>query len=107
MISLSQKAIDKVKELQNKHDKQGWPLRLGIKGGGCAGFNYALYFDKSHKESDQVFEEDGVKILVDPKSYLYLVGTKIDYIEELTASGFVFENPNSTGSCGCGHSFKA
>jgi len=80
-------------------------LRVGVKGGGCSGFSYTLGFDDHTAETDQVFESSGIKVVVDPKSFLYLTGTEIDFEESLMGRGFKFGNPNSTKSCGCGESF--
>lgn len=83
-------------------------LRVGVKGGGCSGFNYLLDLVEEEKgEMDEELESNGVKILIDMKSYLYLNGTEIDYKADMMQSGFVFKNPNATSSCGCGHSFSA
>lgn len=107
MISLTDKAADKVKEILTKEDKQDHALRIGVKGGGCSGFSYTMNLDKIFSESDQVFEEKGIKIVIDAKSFIYLTGMKVDYVENLSGSGFAFSNPNATRTCGCGHSFQA
>lgn len=80
---------------------------MGVRGGGCSGMNYVLGFDNQLSEDDQVFEQDGIKLVCDMKSYLYLNGTEIDYEDGLNGSGFVFKNPNAKRSCGCGQSFSA
>jgi len=82
-------------------------LRVGVKGGGCSGFSYVLDLTESQKDSDELFEQHGIKIICDPKSLLYLNGTTIDFRDELMGRGFVFSNPNATSSCGCGSSFSA
>ena len=107
MISLTDKAVKKVREILNNDNKQDHALRIGVKGGGCSGFSYTLDIDKIIAESDQVFEEKGIKIVVDAKSFIYLSGTQVDYVENLSGSGFSFSNPNATRSCGCGSSFQA
>jgi iron-sulfur cluster assembly protein len=107
MISLTDKAVEKVREILNKDNKQDHALRIGVKGGGCSGFSYTLDIDKIYAESDQVFEEKGIKIVVDAKSFIYLSGTQVDYVENLSGSGFSFSNPNATRTCGCGSSFQA
>ena len=107
MISLTDKAVKKVREILNNDNKQDHALRIGVKGGGCSGFSYTLDIDKIIAESDQVFEENGIKIVVDAKSFIYLSGTQVDYVENLSGSGFSFSNPNATRSCGCGSSFQA
>jgi iron-sulfur cluster assembly protein len=107
MISLTDKAAIKVREILGNEKKEDHALRLGVKGGGCSGFSYTLNLDNLFAKSDQVFEDKGVKIVVDAKSYIYLTGTEIDYVENLSGSGFSFANPNAARSCGCGSSFQA
>ncbi len=107
MISLTDKAVEKVREILNNDNKQDHALRIGVKGGGCSGFSYTLDIDKIFAESDQVFEEKGIKIVIDAKSFIYLSGTEVDYVENLSGSGFSFSNPNATRTCGCGSSFQA
>ena len=80
-------------------------LRVGVKGGGCSGFSYILDLTENQKEVDEAFDQHGVTIICDPKSYLYLNGTTIDFKDELMGRGFVFTNPNATATCGCGSSF--
>jgi iron-sulfur cluster assembly protein len=82
-------------------------LRVGVKGGGCSGFNYLLDLTESRKDTDEVFEQHGIRIIVDPKSLLYLNGVTVDFKDEVMGRGFVFNNPNATSSCGCGSSFSA
>ena len=81
-------------------------VRVGVKSGGCSGLSYDLKFDRKQIESDKVFEDNGVKIIVDAKSFLYLIGTTLDYSGGLNGSGFVFNNPNANRTCGCGESFS-
>jgi iron-sulfur cluster assembly protein len=81
-------------------------VRVGVKSGGCSGLSYDLKFDKSQNESDKLFEDNGIKIIVDTKSFLYLIGTTLDYSGGLNGSGFVFNNPNANRTCGCGESFS-
>jgi iron-sulfur cluster assembly protein len=106
MIEITEKAASKVKEILHNENKEGHALRLGIKGGGCSGFTYTLNFDEHNLETDQIFEDKGVKIIIDAKSFVYLHGTELDYVENLTESGFSFSNPNAKRSCGCGSSFQ-
>lgn len=80
-------------------------VRVGVESGGCSGLSYKLSFDKNQKEEDRVFEDNGMKILVDKKSFLYLVGTTLEYYGGLNGKGFVFNNPNAQRTCGCGESF--
>jgi len=81
-------------------------IRVGVVGGGCSGLMYNLVFDNELKEGDQLFEDNGIKVVVDRKSFLYLVGTELDYSGGLNGKGFIFKNPNATRSCGCGESFS-
>jgi iron-sulfur cluster assembly protein len=109
-ILLSEKAASEIKKIVKE---QGLPddqtrLRVGVKGGGCSGFSYMLDLTEEPKgEMDEEMDSNGVKILVDMKSYLYLNGTEIDFKDEVMGRGFVFKNPNATSSCGCGSSFQA
>jgi iron-sulfur cluster assembly protein len=107
MINVSTTAVGKIKQILNEEKKEGWALRIGIKGGGCSGFTYALKLDENPVESDQVFDFDGVKVVVDSKSIVYLAGTELDYTDGLNGSGFIFNNPNASRTCGCGSSFSA
>jgi iron-sulfur cluster assembly protein len=81
-------------------------IRVGVEGGGCSGLSYKLEFDSQKKEGDQLFEDKGIKIVVDRKSFLYLVGTELEYTGGLNGKGFVFNNPNANRTCGCGESFS-
>lgn len=81
-------------------------IRVGVDGGGCSGLSYKLEFDHNLKEGDQMFEDKGIKIVVDRKSFLYLVGTELEYTGGLNGKGFVFNNPNASRTCGCGESFS-
>lgn len=105
-IQVTPKAIAKIKQAFAKEGVTGG-LRLGVLGGGCSGLSYQFKFDTRVRPTDKVFEFDGVQILVDPKSMLYLTGMILDYQESLMQSGFVFNNPNAQKSCGCGTSFSA
>ena len=105
-IQVTPKAIDKIRQAFAKQGVQG-VLRLGVLGGGCSGLSYQFKFDTKQRPTDKVFEFDGVKVVVDPKSLLYLHGMTLDYKESLMQSGFVFENPNAQKNCGCGTSFSA
>jgi len=107
MISVTPKAVTKIKEAFVKNNVSEGGLRLGVLGGGCSGLSYQFKFDQKARATDKVFEFDGVKIFVDPKSFLYLDGMTLDWRDSLMQSGFVFENPNATKSCGCGSSFSA
>lgn len=107
-ISITVAAAAKVTEIAKAEDLEGQSLRLRVIGGGCAGFNYDLYFEEKVSDMDEVFESNGVKICVDPLSFQYLDGTEIDYIDKgISGSGFKFVNPNVKATCGCGSSFQA
>ena len=107
MITLTDKAAGKVKEILDNEQKSTHALRIGVKGGGCSGFSYTMNLDEVFAESDQVFEYKGIRIVVDAKSFIYLSGTQVDFVENLSGSGFTFSNPNATRTCGCGSSFQA
>lgn len=104
MISITDRAADKVKEIASAESLEGQGLRLRVIGGGCAGFTYDLYFEDKMTEMDEEFEDKGIKLFIDPLSFQYLEQTEIDYVEEAHAAGFKFNNPNVKGSCGCGSS---
>lgn len=108
MVTLTPAAASQVKQLIAKESNPNVALRVGIKGGGCSGMSYVLAIDEaSPKEHDTLFEQEGVKILMDAKSQLYLAGTTIDYKTSVMGGGFEFSNPNAKKSCGCGSSFTA
>ena len=104
MVSITEKAATKIKQLMAVENKENQGLRLKVVGGGCSGLQYKMDLD-AQRPGDKVFELDGARVLVDMKSLLYLNGTELDYKEELMQSGFVFQNPNVKHACGCGTSF--
>ena len=105
-LNVTSVAADKVLEIRKAEDiEESYALRVKVIGGGCAGFQYDLFFDEE-AEGDNVFESSGIKLVCDQMSFMYLMGTTIDYVEGLQGAGFKFENPNTTGSCGCGSSFS-
>lgn len=108
MIKVSDIAKNKVVELMNDDgfDAATDFVRVGVKSGGCSGLSYDLKFDKTKSEEDKVFADNGVNIVVDKKSFLYLVGTTLEYSGGLNGTGFVFNNPNANRTCGCGESFS-
>ena len=106
MIQVTPKAIEKIKKTFAREGVTGG-LRLGVLGGGCSGLSYQFKFDTKERPTDKIFDYDGVKIFVDPKSLLYLNGTTLEYEETLMRQGFVFQNPNAARNCGCGSSFTA
>ena len=105
MISLTPGAAEKVKEISVTEGLDGQGLRLRVIGGGCAGFQYDLYFEDVPTELDERFESHGIPLFIDPLSLQYLDGTEIDYVETAHGAGFKFGNPNVSGTCGCGSSF--
>jgi len=107
MITITDRAADKVKEIAESEALQGQGLRLRVVGGGCGGFSYDLYFEDKPTDMDETFDANGIRVYVDPLSFQYLDGTEIDYVESLNAAGFKFNNPNVRGTCGCGSSFSA
>ncbi|MBX2841337.1 MAG: iron-sulfur cluster assembly accessory protein [Flammeovirgaceae bacterium] len=107
MIAVTNKAKDKIFELRKVDGhSDNHNLRVLVKGGGCSGLMYDLEFDAATKDGDEVFEDKGIKILVDKKSLLYLLGTTLDFSDGLNGKGFQFINPNATRTCGCGESFS-
>ena len=106
MIHLSGIAKEEVKKLMSGQDKPDVFLRVGVKGGGCSGLSYDVRLDDKKNEFDRVFNADGVEVVCDSKSFIYLDNMTIDYSTELVGGGFRFVNPNATGSCGCGTSFS-
>ena len=108
-LMLTERAAQEVKTIfeQQKLNVDSMYLRMGVKGGGCSGFTYALDLTETKSELDEEFDSNGIKIVCDPKSFLYLDGTTLDFKDEIMGRGFVFNNPNATTSCGCGSSFTA
>jgi len=107
MIAITQRAALEVKRIVTEQKlPETTSLRVGVKGGGCSGFSYTLGFDDQMSETDQLYEIDGVRIVCDPKSFLYLNGTQIDFEDNLMGRGFKFGNPNAEKTCGCGESFS-
>jgi iron-sulfur cluster assembly protein len=107
MIGITERARKEVKRIIAEQNLPAQTaLRVGVKGGGCSGFSYTLGFDDQVAETDQIEEVDGVKVVCDPKSFLYLSGTEVDFEESLMGRGFKFGNPNASKTCGCGESFS-
>jgi iron-sulfur cluster assembly protein len=106
-VSMTPVAANRVKELMVTQKVDNAFLRMGVRGGGCSGMTYDLQFDNELRKHDKQFEVDGVKVVVDLKSYLYLNGTTLDYVTQGLTGGFTFVNPNAKSSCGCGTSFTA
>jgi len=105
-IQVTEAALSKIREVKAAEQKADWSMRVGVRGGGCSGLRYTLEFEQQPRENDQVFEIDGVKFVVDSKSYLYLNGIELDFVDGLQGKGFTFKNPNATNTCGCGMSFS-
>lgn len=107
VIALTEAAIKEVKRLVNVQGITEGGLRLGVKGGGCSGLSYTINFDEKIGPHDQVYDIEGVKVIVDAKSAIYLQGTQLDYQKDLMGGSFKFVNPNANKTCGCGESFSA
>lgn len=107
IITVSEKARVRLQELlvEQKLNRETYFLRVGVKGGGCSGLSYELGFDNIPQDGDNVVEDNGVKIVIDKKSFLYLFGTELDFSDGLNGKGFQFINPNASRTCGCGESF--
>lgn len=107
MIALTERARKEIRRIiQEQNLPAQTALRVGVKGGGCSGFSYTLGFDDQVAETDQVSETEGVRVVCDPKSFLYLSGTEVDFEDTLMGRGFKFGNPNASKTCGCGESFS-
>tara|TARA_X000000368_G_scaffold73644_1_gene54154 strand:- start:141 stop:476 length:336 start_codon:yes stop_codon:yes gene_type:complete len=106
IISLSDNAADRIKEIMSNAEKNSLGVRIGVKSGGCAGMSYVMEYAKKIDPSDELIEDKGVKVFIDPGAIMYLLGTEMDYKKEEFSSSFVFNNPNETERCGCGESFK-
>jgi iron-sulfur cluster assembly accessory protein len=105
-LAVTETAAAKIREIRDSESiEASYALRVKVMGGGCSGFQYDLYFDEA-AEGDMAFESNGVQLIADQMSFMYLMGTQIDYVEGLQGAGFKFINPNTTGSCGCGSSFS-
>ena len=106
VIKLSTNAAERIKEVLSKAKVKAIGVRVGVKSGGCAGMSYIMEYAEDIKPNEEIVEEKGVKVLIDPKAVMYLLGTEMDYKKEKFSSQFVFKNPNETERCGCGESFK-
>tara|TARA_Y100001970_G_scaffold62187_1_gene79444 strand:- start:104 stop:439 length:336 start_codon:yes stop_codon:yes gene_type:complete len=106
VIRLSNNAATRIKEIMSLADKKTLGVRIGVKSGGCAGMSYIMEYAKDIKPNEEIIEDKGVKVLIDPKAIMYLLGTEMDYKKENFSSQFIFKNPNETERCGCGESFK-
>jgi iron-sulfur cluster assembly protein len=106
MIEVTENAKNQAIRLMSEDNKEGYFIRVGVKGGGCSGLMYNLDFDNTITEEDKELESNGIKVVVDKKSFLYLVGTTLDFSGGLNGKGFIFVNPNANRTCGCGESFS-
>ena len=106
IITLSNSAAERIKQIMSSDTNNSVGVRIGVKSGGCAGMTYVMEYMKTSNPNDEVIEEKGVKVFIDPGAIMYLLGTEMDYKTEEFSSSFVFKNPNETERCGCGESFK-
>jgi iron-sulfur cluster assembly protein len=106
MINISNSAKDRLLYLLDKDNEKKQFVRVGVESGGCSGLSYKLDFDSKRKQEDELIEDNGIKLLVNKKSFLYLAGTTLEFSDGLNGKGFVFNNPNANRTCGCGESFS-
>ena len=107
LITLSDNAASRIKEILSNDETKSIGVRVGVKSGGCAGMSYIMEYAKEINPTDEIIEDKGVKVFIDPGAIMYLLGTEMDYKKEQFSSTFIFKNPNETERCGCGESFKA
>jgi iron-sulfur cluster assembly protein len=107
VITLSDNAANRIKEIISNDETKSVGVRVGVKSGGCAGMSYVMEYAKEINPTDEIIEDKGVKVFIDPSAIMYLLGTEMDYKKEQFSSTFIFKNPNETERCGCGESFKA
>lgn len=105
-LAVTDAAADRIRAMLDQRDKPSAGVRVGIRNAGCSGLAYTLEYADEVTSFDEVVEDKGVKVLIDPKAIMFLLGTEMDYVEEKLQSGFVFNNPNEKGRCGCGESFR-
>ena len=106
VIKLSDNAVSRIKEIMSQANNSTIGVRVGVKSGGCAGMSYIMEYAKEVKPNEEIIEDKGVKVLIDPKAIMYLLGTEMDYKKDNFSSQFIFKNPNETERCGCGETFK-
>ncbi len=104
-IAFTAKAVEMVKDAMTRENLQGYGIRVGVVGGGCSGFQYSMDFENAERDGDTVFDQEGIKVYLDPMSSMYLQGVTVDYVVGLQGAGFKFNNPNARNTCGCGQSF--
>ncbi len=107
IITITERAAEQVRLLLQKRDKDSVGIRVGVKSGGCSGLSYIIEYADNKNQFDELVNDKGVVVLIDPKAIMYLIGSEMDYVEEKFRSGFVFQNPNEKAKCGCGKSFSA
>ena len=105
-VAVSDNAAERIKQIMSKAENSAIGVRVGVKSGGCAGMSYVMEYANEIKPNEEIIEEKGVKVFIDPKAIMYLLGTEMDYKKEKFSSQFIFKNPNETERCGCGESFK-
>lgn len=106
LVAMTPRASEKLREIVEKQGRSDLALRVYVTPGGCSGFSYGMTFAESVEEGDAVIEQDGVRVVVDPMSAMYIKGSEIDFVDALMGGGFALRNPNAVSSCGCGQSFK-
>jgi iron-sulfur cluster assembly accessory protein len=106
-VTLTEKAVEMVKDAMQREGLTGHGIRIGVMGGGCSGFQYSMDFETAAKDGDVTLEQDGIRLFVDAMSSMYLQGVTVDYVVGLQGAGFKFNNPNAKSTCGCGSSFQA
>ena len=106
VITLTDNAASRIKDIMSKDENKSLGVRVGVKSGGCAGMSYIMEYAKEINPNDEVIEDKGVKVFIDPGAIMYLLGSELDYKKEQFSSSFIFKNPNETERCGCGESFK-
>lgn len=105
VVSISDAALSRIHQLLDKRGKPSAGVRVGVRTRGCSGLSYTIEYADEVSKFDEVVEKDGIRLMIDPKAIMFLIGTEMDYVEEQLKSGFVFRNPNEKGRCGCGESF--
>lgn len=105
LLTVTETAAKRIKEMLDKREQPSFGIRIGVRAKGCTGLSYTLEFVDEKGPYDELIEAYGVKVLIDPKAVMFLIGSQMDYVEEKLSSGFVFKNPNEKGRCGCGESF--
>ncbi|MGQ9851692.1 MAG: iron-sulfur cluster insertion protein ErpA [Aggregatilineaceae bacterium] len=106
VLTITPLAASKVRELMAERQLEGFALRVFVQGGGCSGLSYGMAFEQNIYPQDRVVESDGVRLVIDPTSLMYMAGSEIDYVDSLMGGGFAIHNPNAVSTCGCGHSFR-